>query len=407
MGLLGKSALIFAGRIHHYLRLSSVAIVLQNDGMNVRFCTADNAWNVDPSTAYLNPAGAKVLHALDYLDKTDVVDAWTSKIISSIAGHHLEDRISPFVLAYSSREAAECLYSFNGMLDVEKPDLMIVLHENNFWTKMLAYLCHIRHIPVVSFQEGMLRLRDQKTQGKQSMAAEYSDKLLTWSKFAADEYIAAGIVPEKIEVTGICHLDFGYKLIQDPDKLSQYRQWFRKRAGFVGDSPLVAFCLPQLSRYEGDPLKAVQQVAGWANARGMNLGVRFHPFESYEFVAQIKSQLETNVVKIIDWIADGVELILAADVVLSQHSSVAVESLALNVPLVELDFDHTSVLESMAQRGAAFQITDVKKLDTLVDICSGKLQLSTEVLNEWKWKMAGERDGKATERAVEVITGLL
>jgi len=25
----------------------------------------------------------------------------------------------------------------------------------------------------------------------------------------------------------------------------------------------------------------------------------------------------------------------------------------------------------------------------------------------WKWKMVGERDGKATERAVEVITKLL
>ncbi len=398
---------IFAGRVHHYLRLGSVAASLSELGHEVFWIVADNAWNVDPSTAYLNPVGVKVLHALGYLDKTDVVDAWTSKIVASIVGHHLEDRVSPFILAYSSREAAECLYSFNGMLDTEKPSLMIVLHENNFWTKMLAYLCHIRHIPVVSFQEGMLRLRDQETQGKQSMAAEYSDKLLVWSKFAADEYIAAGIIPTKIEITGICHLDFGYKLIQDTEKLEQYRQWFRARAGFIPNAPLVAFCLPQLSRYEGDPMKAVQQVVGWANTRGVNLGLRLHPFESSEFVAQVKSQLETNVVKVIDWVADGVELILAADAVLSQHSSVAVESLALNVPLVELDFDHASVLESMARRGAAFQLTNAEELDKLIDICSGKLQLSTTILNEWKLKMAGERDGKSTERAVEVITKLL
>ena len=398
---------IFAGRIHHYLRLGSVATRLSELKHDVNFVTADNCINIDPSTAYLNPVGAKTLHALDYLDKTDMIDVWTNKIMANITGHHLEDRISPFILAYSSREAAECLYSFNGMLDVEKPDLMIVLHENNFWTKILAYLCHIRHIPVVSFQEGMLRLRDQKTQGKQSMAAEYSDKLLVWSQFAADEYIAAGIIPTKIEITGICHLDFGCKLVQDPERLEQYRQWFRTRAGFIPNAPLIAFCLPQFSRYEGDPMKAVQQVVGWANTRGVNLGLRFHPFESSEFITQIKSQLETNVVKVIDWVADGVELILAADVVLSQHSSVAVESLALNIPLVELDFDHTSVLESMAGRGAAFQLTNADELNRLIDICSGKLQLSTTVLNEWRLKMAGERDGRSTERAVEVITKLL
>src|SRR3990167_5071335 len=179
MPLDGKTIITFCGRIHHWQRLSPVVDELRKRGCNAPYMASDNATNNDPAVEYLVPAGEQFVHLLDFLDteSTERTTRMTHDILGKIAKHSeresdIRSFISTFWLAYSVREACEFLCATEKALDSIKPDAVIVLHQQNFWTRTLGYLADRRGIPVVSFQEGKLRRRDQQTLNKQATAAD-------------------------------------------------------------------------------------------------------------------------------------------------------------------------------------------------------------------------------------------
>src|SRR3990167_491324 len=179
MPLDGKAILTFAGRIHHWQRLSPVVNELRKRGCVAQYVISDNATQNDPSEEFLVPAGEDFIHVLDFLDvsATQRTTEMTHDILGKIAKHNemesdIRTFVSPFWLAYSVREACEFICATEKALDSIKPDMIMVLHTNNFWGRMLAHLGYCRNISVVAYQEGKLRARDQKTLNKQATAAD-------------------------------------------------------------------------------------------------------------------------------------------------------------------------------------------------------------------------------------------
>jgi len=181
---------------------------MKEAGMSVKMLTADNCLNIDPSTEYLIPSEVEFIHNLDYLKDISSVTENTrlslKRLFDGEVGTDVSTRLSsyvdPYMLAYSFREAEECLKSFRLILSEEAPDVVVVLHENSFWTKTLAYLCAEKDILCIAFQEGLLRHRDQETHRKQTTSAEYVRYLLVWSEESKRAYIDAGIDKEKLSV---------------------------------------------------------------------------------------------------------------------------------------------------------------------------------------------------------------
>ena len=85
---------------------------------------------------------------------------------------------------------------------VEKPDLMIALHERNRWGKLLGHFCHINKVPYLTFQEGSYY------EDRLSFFAhtEYTSTLLAWGEFTRDRLIRLGCDPEKIRPVGNTHI---------------------------------------------------------------------------------------------------------------------------------------------------------------------------------------------------------
>src|SRR3990167_1444896 len=209
----GKTIITFAGRIHHWQRLSPVVDELRKRGCTAPYFISDNAIQLDASEEFLIPACESFIHALDFLDveSTERTTRMTHDILGKIAKHNdresdIRSFVSPFWLAYSVREACEFLCATEKALDSIKPDLIMVLHTNNYWGRILAYLGYRRNVPVVAYQEGHLRARDEKTLKKQGSAADDCTRIMCWSESARQAYIEAGIPESKLAVTGIPHL---------------------------------------------------------------------------------------------------------------------------------------------------------------------------------------------------------
>lgn len=389
----------FAGRSHHLTRLSGIINLLESRGVETSIITADNAINIDPPSAYLTRLGVPFKHMLDYYspDSTAGVSKMVQQALRQFGNPALADDLfsfaEPYWIVYSLREACENLVGFNKLLEQEKPDKVLTLHANNFWTRILAYLCSERGIPCVAFQEGLLRNRDQETQGKQSSAADYISTLFVWSEASRQAYLQAGIPDEKIVVTGMSHLDQYLKPLAE-GKIN--KPYIKAQFGFNPNQTLITLALPQLSRFDGDVNVTLNQMTDWTSRNLVQLAIRLHPFESPETVASLQSSSKNPMMKVITQ-GELPELILASDVVVSQHSTAAVEALALGVPLAEIDIQNYGVLEAMSDKGVAISIRS-GELDKLLKPMEG---IIPQVLVPWKATNLGQLDGHATERIVD------
>lgn len=385
---------VFAGRTHHVERLRQIVSLLSLKGHSVTYLTADNYLNIDPNDAHLHRAGLTYLHALNFRRKHAPDRQQTQMLLKDFGD--VADYVDPFHLAASTREAVETLNAFDACLLDEQPQLVLGLHENNFWYRMLAYLCRERNIPAVSFQEGTLRMRDEQTQGKQSIAADYSRLLFCWSESAKQAYIQAGVPEEKLFVSGIAHLDPYFSPYQ-PEAVVY-------NLGLDPRLPVVAFLLPQTSRYEGDWQRHLEMVVNWAVGLRAQLIIKPHPFESEIVPALSKQYANYKGVRALS--LPSPDIIRAANFVISQHSTVAAETIALGKVFVELDLDNLGVLESLAEQGAAVSIRG-GELDNLTKVLHGELKPDPIRVKQWAALNLGPLDGKASERIVARLEQML
>ena len=408
----GKTVLTFCGRVHHWQRLSLVVDSLRIRGAIAPYFCADNGPNYDPAVEYLIPSGEEFIHALDFLDteSTERTTRMTHDILGKIAKHNeqksdIRSFVSPFWLAYSVREACEFLCATEKALDSIKPDLIMVLHTNNYWGRMLAHLGYRRNIPVVAYQEGRLRHRDEKTLKKQGSAADDCTKIMCWSESARQAYIEAGIPDSKLAVTGIPHLAEWFGYMAEPKNWQLGKKIQKQSLGFDPERWLVSFFPPLLSRYDGNPKTALGALADWSANNFTQLAIRLHPFEHEENVEKLKFGIKDHpYAKVIE--KDTLPLIACSDVVISQHSTVAVETLALDIPLIEIDLDNVGVLESLAEQEVAIPMGG-GELSKIKQVLSGELKVNPVKLLEWITQNVGPRDVGIVDRVVNEIERLL
>lgn len=300
---------IFVGRRHHALKLMEVGRYLSFRGHEVYPITANNAINIDPPQENLGG----YVHVYNYLGADDI-----SLINDYLSTNEVDSAVPQFWKDYSLREQLLVITAFDNWLKSDdKPDAVFVLHENNFWTKPLSFLCDQLNIPCFAFQEGLLRKKDQDDMRKQTYAAEYVKKLFVWGEDSKRQYLEAGVDEEKIVVSGPPHLTAVGQRVENE----------RKK---------VVYFLPLLQHYYGNPQKDVEQLSAFCRKYDMEFVVRPHPFEN-----------ELDVPFVTDKREDITSLILETDIALVQHSTTALECLALRTPVIEVGFGSKTFLEPL------------------------------------------------------------
>ena len=401
-------AITFVGRHHHTQKLWSIIDALNHKGHTALLLTADNSINLDANTEHLIGDGLPFIHVLDYLTPEDYkqIDLLTQQTLETIRRNGQEASLSedaqvaiePFWWVHSAREACQSIVGFRNVIKQEKPDIVMALHSNNFWGRMWLYCGEEAGLPTIAFQEGMLRVRDQKTSGKQRLAQDHASRLFVWSDNAKKQYMIAGVPEEKIVVTGQAHLDHWLGVKDNPE----WHKQARAELGVGANQKLVTFAMPLLSRFEGNPQEALNVVRDWAVGKPHRVLLKLHPFDGLESESKIKELYPELMVR---RTGEASPYMLLSSMVLTQHSTVAIEALAFDKPVVELDMG-SGVLEAKSAEGVAFMVKK-NQMDKLDKILSGELKLDADVLEAWKAENLGSLDGHSVDRVVREIEGLL
>lgn len=305
--------------------------------------TANNAINIDPPQDGIG----SYVHAYHYLTESDV-----QEIDEYIVKKELKSNAPSFWKDYSLREQLLSFYAFRNYLKSDdKPDAVLILHENNFWTKPLSFLCEQLDIPCFAFQEGLLRQKDQDDMKKQSFACEYSTKLFVWGNDSKRQYIEAGIPEEKIVVSGPSHL-------------------VTNKIGSDNKRKRVVYFLPLLQHYSGNPQQDITEIQKYCARNGFDFAIRLHPFER-----------EIDLPFVVDNREDIVDVILDADVALVQHSTTALECLVLGTPVIEVAFGQKTFIEPLHKKQ---QLIPCIKSHNDLDLIEAVLKVNyLGLIDEW------------------------
>ena len=101
---------------------------------------------------------------------------------------------------------------------------------------------------------------------------------------------------------------------------------------------------------------------------------------------------------------DSLPIFAMSDLIITQHSSVGLEAIALDIPLVELNLDHSIIPQSWSEQNLAVKI-DRGNLPFMASIIDNKNPLV--ITKKWKDWHLGKRDGKASSRSVDEILSLI
>lgn len=334
---------------HHFLKMRPVAEALSNRGHDVTWVVCDNAINIDPPMQSLLNVG-KFIHVRDYATE-DVVKqaADISRSFRFNLGN--VNGISPFWAAYSARESGELIAMFRKLIEREAPNGVFVLHSNNFFAKIFAYVSQQEFgVPVYAFQEGMLRHADQVTMKKQSSAAEFVTKMFCWGTTARDAYLDAGVDENSLVVAGAPHMD----KYRDADYAAHRRGVARSRWGVGETESVVVYFLPIANLYVGDIVKDIRGMAAQFSESGVRLVVRPHPMNN-----SIRAHLAKSGA-IVDSNDDALDSICGADICVGQHSTVSVEANSLQKPF--LFFSETGFIPEIPDKLRRFVVTSAREI---------------------------------------------
>jgi hypothetical protein len=160
--------------------------------------------------------------------------------------------------------------------------------------------------------------------------------MFVWGKGSFDEYKSAGIPEGKIVISGPPHLAF----IEKGNR----------------DKQIVTYFLPLLQHYGGDIQKDLTILSKYCSERGYMFVVRPHPFEKN---IDIPFAVDRSDVK---------NALVHTGVALVQHSTTAIECLALGTPIIEFSLGGSFEQPLSKANPNIPSISDVSELHKIDDV---------------------------------------
>jgi hypothetical protein len=363
----------FTGRGHHIDKLYSTMSYLQERGFRVDYVCANNAVNNHSFEEPLVRKGVPYESVYDYLDDAvmDRIERHARILRERCDAHILErrnlfDYVSEFWARYSFQEMVEAFELFGEVLDRKKPDLTVVLHEANFWGKMMCYQGKARGIKTLSFQEGPYRdYKDNPHFSPFNLLSEYSDRVYLWGRQVYEIFAKVVPDPSRIRVVGAPHLD---PYFQGVNEHSSEAIAARRRAlGVREGQKVLLFAVPHTTMATGDLSGIIRAVIEFFRRRtDLFLLLRFHPFEGEAFKAGFVPLLSGMPNAVLSEEPKAVDVIQLIDGCLLQESTTGMECLAFSKPLIELNFDPSlDILRGYHKQGLADLVTSPGELDLI------------------------------------------
>lgn len=289
------------------------------------------------------------------------------------------------------------------ILEKHRPILIVSADDADQRCRIYSLLANEKNIPTVLVQQGLTR----KTYPEWIF---FSHKIVAaMGEGSREEIISQGVLDEQVVVTG--HPGFDRLIVQEPDlyahikaklgvKHGQKMVLFASQPHFVG-----VFNSPQIRKLM---IKAVLNSAN--SFQNIKLIIKPHPSEN---IRELKRLLgKSNEVIIVDKTLDISLLIKACDVLITFFSTSALEALYAGKPVINVEFADSGGNRIFSESGATWVARSQNEIATLLKIFSNENIKEEIAKKETKrqhfiHKSAHFPDGRATERVVDVLLGLL
>lgn len=402
MNFKGKKAFCFLALKHHSRFLLPITRVLERQGMEIQYLTAPAEM---PFELTLQDEGLPYHHTQSYADPQVVEEidkayrrvrsVWKERFLQGEVLHHFTLPIQDKIL----RMHVDNFYLFRRMFEVEKPDLVLALHELNSWGKMLGYLSHEFKVPLITLQEGLY----YAPAAVYRFHTEYSSACLVWGDATREVLVRSGGSGDKIVVVGNTHLQ---RIVMHEGSRAAVKR--AKSDLSVGrEQKIITLLMGGLGYDKSFAFPAA--LVEWVRAHPeLVLICKWHPVTNKLAIEQIARSVEAiaNIRMLQEF--DTYRLLAASDVcVVFGNSTTGLEALAFGKPLVEVQLSGLDY--SFARQGVADAVSSLVELPAAVDkiLAGSAMNERARSVERYLEHNLYRRDGKSVDRCVDVVERML
>ena len=312
------------------------------------------------------------------------------------------DGFRQWPLLEQERMISSCLeeyFCLEEFIKREKPDIFIALHERNRWGKVIGHLSHKYGIPYVTLQEGDYH------EDRLSFSAhnEYSTVNLLWGEATKKMLLKHKCPADKIILVGNTHLDNAKKMYSDPIKIEQIKD----ELNIPHDKKILLFLVD---------LEWGAVMDGWVweaflkDLREDMVAVfKWHPNVTRGTYLKIEENIK-NVAPsaIVLYTYDPYALLSVADYCITLgKTTLALEAVAFDKPLFAIP-SRDGTKDYYVEMGVAQSVFPPGNWKHLYEVIeNGVPEDIKRNVDEYLRQSFYRLDGKAVERALEVISHIL
>ncbi len=291
----------------------------------------------------------------------------------------------------------------------EHPDLVIYPCEGGDLAYVFFKLCAGLKIPCIGIQHGTMSYSPLTVHAKEEICRGKPEclprptKLLVYGSYYRDFLVKNGHYPaDEISIIGNLRYDYfvNAKRMSKSAMIEKY--------GLDRSRPIVLYAgniLPSQTEYE----EMTRAVFRAAKELGVFLVVKQHPGETSDALYHRLAN-ETGLKPFITKNASTLELIAACDLIIGAESTLDYEAMILDKPVIVVNLGNRQDLLPFVREGAALGVYKVE--DVLPALRNALSDEKTKAhLAEGMKKLVEAHcykiDGKAAERAAEIIRGLI
>ncbi len=280
------------------------------------------------------------------------------------------------------------------LLNKEKPKKVIVLNENNMFGRTFVRVANLNNIETLYIQHGVLATH--------AYDKAISNKIAVWGEQVKDFLVERGTDPNKIIITGSPGYDKLFNFKSDKNKIYQELNLDPNKEIVLYTSQPFGFEISKENNLEIMTafIKAVK------NIPNKHAVIKLHPAEhetSYKSLLKTFKKedytmcKETNIYELID----------AAEILITQISTTALEAMILNKNIITVTTFLSSAISPYGKSKAALEVSNLDELQsTLKKILTDKelIKELEENRKKFVYSYNYKCDGKATDRIIELIT---
>jgi len=298
------------------------------------------------------------------------------------------------------------------MIEEEKPDLILILNEYGRFERALVIAGTLRSVPVLAVQHGVIHPTHEgyihahdEISPEGSVKAPYCpipDITAVYGTYHKDLLTKVSAYPEdSVVVTGQPRYDTLYHADKIYDKEKKIREYNTNL-----EHKIILWTTQCHGLSDEENIKNFKVIfETMQNLKDRTLIIKQHPGEGKRYTKMIRNYLEkykANAI-ITPKDSDTYELLFVCDLMITRHSTTAMEAVALNKPVVILNLSGEPDPVEYVMEGVALGVYSEEDLrpaiEKLLKDDSELARNRAKYIEKYLYKI----DGKATERVVDLI----